>query len=158
MRAALRREADRRGIFLSDEVMDYLLTRFARDLKHLMALLDRLDEFALASKRAITVPLLRADAGRRRRRGAAHERNLCLFDLDDTLLPLDSDHAWGEFMIRARLGRRAPSSGAATMRFYADYKAGRLDIHAYIEFATAPLRDRAARRRRAPRTPASCAR
>ena len=52
MRAALRREADRRGIFLSDEVMDYLLTRFARDLKHLMALLDRLDEFSLASKRA----------------------------------------------------------------------------------------------------------
>jgi len=26
--------------------------------------------------------------------------NLCLFDLDDTLLPLDSDHAWGEFVIR----------------------------------------------------------
>jgi HAD superfamily phosphoserine phosphatase-like hydrolase len=29
-RAALRREADRRGIFLSDDVMDHLLTRFAR--------------------------------------------------------------------------------------------------------------------------------
>ena len=58
-RAALRREADRRGIFLSDEVMDYLLTRFSRDLKHLMRWLDRLDEFALAHKRAITVPLLR---------------------------------------------------------------------------------------------------
>lgn len=58
-RAALRREADRRGLFLSDDVMDYLLNRFARDLKHLMALLDRLDEFALASKRAITLPLLR---------------------------------------------------------------------------------------------------
>jgi DnaA family protein len=58
-RAALRREADRRGIFLSDEVMDYLLTRFSRDLKHLMALLDRLDEFALAERRAVTVPLLR---------------------------------------------------------------------------------------------------
>ncbi|HEV7912179.1 MAG TPA: DnaA regulatory inactivator Hda [Albitalea sp.] len=58
-RAALRREADRRGLFLSDEVMDYLLTRFSRDLKHLMDLLDRLDEFALASKRAITVPLLK---------------------------------------------------------------------------------------------------
>jgi DnaA family protein len=58
-RAALRREADRRGVFLSDEVMSYLLTRFARDLKHLMAQLDRLDAFALASKRAITVPLLR---------------------------------------------------------------------------------------------------
>jgi DnaA family protein len=58
-RAVLRREADRRGIFLSDEVMGYLLTRFSRDLKHLMALLDRLDEFALAEKRSVTVPLLR---------------------------------------------------------------------------------------------------
>ena len=59
VRAALRREADRRGVFLSDEVMDYLLTRFARDLTHLMALLDGLDSFSLANKRAITVPLLK---------------------------------------------------------------------------------------------------
>jgi DnaA-homolog protein len=59
VRATLRREADRRGIFLSDEVMDYLLTRFARDLKHLMAQLDRLDEFSLSTKRTITVPLLK---------------------------------------------------------------------------------------------------
>lgn len=58
-RAALRREADRRGIFLSDDVMDFLLTRFSRDLQHLMALLDRLDEFALSQHRAVTVPLLR---------------------------------------------------------------------------------------------------
>jgi len=58
-RAALRREADRRGIFLSDEVMDYLLTRFSRDLQHLMTLLERLDEFALSQQRAVTVPLLR---------------------------------------------------------------------------------------------------
>ena len=58
-RAALRREADRRALFFSDDVMDYLLTRFARDLKHLMGLLDRLDEFSLSTKRAITVPLLK---------------------------------------------------------------------------------------------------
>ena len=58
-RAALRREADRRGVFLSDEVMDFLLTRFKRDLKHLMGLLDRLDSFSLANKRAITVPMLK---------------------------------------------------------------------------------------------------
>ncbi|HEY0818848.1 MAG TPA: DnaA regulatory inactivator Hda [Rhizobacter sp.] len=58
-RAAMRREADRRGLFLSDDVMSYLLTRFARDLKHLMTVLDRLDEFALVHKRAITVPLLK---------------------------------------------------------------------------------------------------
>ena len=59
VRSALRREADRRGTFLSDDVMDYLLTRFARDLKHLMTQLDRLDEFSLSTKRAITVPLLK---------------------------------------------------------------------------------------------------
>ncbi len=58
-RAAMRREADRRGILLSDEVMDYLLTRFQRDLKHLMRLLDRLDDYALAQQRCVTVPLLR---------------------------------------------------------------------------------------------------
>ena len=47
--------------------MDYLLTRFARDLKHLMAQLDRLDEFSLSTKRTITVPLLKqmlAEEGR----------------------------------------------------------------------------------------------
>ena len=58
-RATLRRVADQRGIFLSDDVMDYLLTRFARDLKHLVAQLDRLDEFSLSAKRLITVPLLK---------------------------------------------------------------------------------------------------
>lgn len=58
-RAALRREADRRGLFLSDEVIDHLLHRYARDLKHLMTQLDRLDDFALVRKRALTVPLLR---------------------------------------------------------------------------------------------------
>ena len=58
-RSALRREADRRGIVLSDEVVNYLLTHFERDLKHLMNLLDRLDEFALSEHRHVTVPLLR---------------------------------------------------------------------------------------------------
>jgi len=58
-RTVLRREADRRGIFLSDEVMDHLLTRFERDLSHLMRLLDRLDHYALAQGRQVTVPLLR---------------------------------------------------------------------------------------------------
>ena len=58
-RAALRDEAARRGIDLSDDVVGYLLTRFARDLKHLMALLDRIDGFALAAARPVTVPLLK---------------------------------------------------------------------------------------------------
>lgn len=59
-RAVVRQEADRRGIFLPDEVMDYLLTHLDRDLKHLMNLLDRLDHFSLVHKRGVTLPLLRA--------------------------------------------------------------------------------------------------
>ncbi|OYV00237.1 MAG: DnaA regulatory inactivator Hda [Burkholderiales bacterium PBB5] len=58
-RAALRREADRRGILLGDDVMDYLLTRLRRDMSHLMNLLDRLDGFALAEQRAVTIPLVK---------------------------------------------------------------------------------------------------
>jgi DnaA family protein len=58
-RVALHQEARRRGIVLGDDVLDYLLTRFARDLKSLMHLLHRLDGFALAEKRAVTVPLLK---------------------------------------------------------------------------------------------------
>lgn len=59
MRQALAAEAKRRGLPLSDEVTHYLLTRFARDLKSLMALLQRLDSFSLARRRALTVPLLK---------------------------------------------------------------------------------------------------
>jgi DnaA family protein len=58
-RAVLRRDADRRGIFLSDEVMDYLLTRFPRDMAHLGRLLARLDHYGLARGRRVTVPLVR---------------------------------------------------------------------------------------------------
>ncbi len=58
-RDALHQEARRRGLVLGDEVLDYILARFARDLKSLMHLLHRLDGFALAEKRAVTVPLLK---------------------------------------------------------------------------------------------------
>ena len=60
---------------------------------------------------------------------------LALFDLDHTLLPIDSDHSWGEFTIE--LGW----TDAVTFRerndvFYAHYQAGTLDIHEYVRFAT----------------------
>ena len=58
-RAALRGEFERRGIFVADEVMDFLLNRFARDLKNQMAWLDRLDSYALSTKRAVSLALLR---------------------------------------------------------------------------------------------------
>ena len=59
-RAVLRQEADARGIFLGDEVMDYMLSRFSRDLGSLMQLLGQLDAYALQTQRAITIPLLKA--------------------------------------------------------------------------------------------------
>ncbi len=59
-RAVLRQEADSRGVFLSDEAMDFILTRFSRDLASLMQLLDQLDAYALQTKRAITIPLIKS--------------------------------------------------------------------------------------------------
>jgi len=69
--------------------------------------------------------------------------NLTLFDLDGTLLPGDSDHAFGEFVVK--LGwADARAFKARNDAFYADYLAGCLDIHAHVDFATAPWRDRSA--------------
>ncbi len=59
-RAVLRREADARGIFLGDDVMDFILARFSRDLNSLMQLLTQLDGYSLATKRAITIPLIKS--------------------------------------------------------------------------------------------------
>ena len=59
-RAVLRRAADERGVFLSDEVMDFMLNRFSRDLSSLMMLLDQLDAYALRTQRAITIPLIKS--------------------------------------------------------------------------------------------------
>ncbi len=59
-RAVLRVEADARGVFLSDEAMDFILNRFSRDLSSLMQLLDQLDGYALQTQRAITIPMIKA--------------------------------------------------------------------------------------------------
>jgi DnaA family protein len=59
-RGVLRSQADARGIFLSDEVISFVLNRFSRDLSSLMQLLDQLDGYALQTQRAVTVPLLKA--------------------------------------------------------------------------------------------------
>ena len=59
LRQALQGQAQRRGLRLGDEVLDYALRRLARDLKSLTGLLDRLDRYALQHQRPLTVPLLR---------------------------------------------------------------------------------------------------
>jgi DnaA family protein len=59
-RSVLRQQADARGIFLRDEVVDFILSRFSRDLGTLVQLLDHLDSYALQTQRAITIPLIKA--------------------------------------------------------------------------------------------------
>ena len=66
--------------------------------------------------------------------------NLCLFDLDHTLLPLDSDHEFGEFLIRIGLADpleyRRRNDG-----FYQQYVAGTLQLPEYIRFSTSVWRE-----------------
>jgi DnaA-homolog protein len=59
-RSVLRKAADARGLFLKDEVMDFMLHRFSRDLGSLMELLNMLDGYALQTQRAITIPMIKA--------------------------------------------------------------------------------------------------
>jgi HAD superfamily hydrolase (TIGR01490 family) len=66
---------------------------------------------------------------------------LTLFDLDGTLLPADSDHAFGEYLVRLGWADGA-THRARNDAFYADYLAGTLDIAAYTDFASAPWRGR----------------
>jgi HAD superfamily hydrolase (TIGR01490 family) len=68
---------------------------------------------------------------------------LALFDLDHTLLPLDSDHSWGVFT--TDMGWTDPVVfGQRNDEFYAHYQAGTLDIHDYVRFATRSARERGA--------------
>jgi len=68
---------------------------------------------------------------------------LALFDLDHTLLPIDSDYEWGEFT--QRIGWTDPAEfGRRNAEFYAHYQAGTLDVHDYVRFATEALRLRGA--------------
>ena len=64
---------------------------------------------------------------------------ITLFDLDHTLLPLDSDFAWGEFT--TALGW---TDSVEFLRrndlYYRAYQSGTLDIHDYVRFATEAVR------------------
>ncbi|WP_284616430.1 HAD family hydrolase [Aquabacterium humicola] len=67
--------------------------------------------------------------------------SLALFDLDGTLIPGDSDHAFCEFLIA--LGWvDADQFHRRNNEFFKQYQAGCLDIASYIDFATAPWRSR----------------
>lgn len=63
---------------------------------------------------------------------------LVLFDLDNTLLAGDSDYEWGQFLI-AKGAVDGPDYEAKNKAFYEAYKAGGLDIYAFLAFALNPL-------------------
>jgi HAD superfamily hydrolase (TIGR01490 family) len=67
--------------------------------------------------------------------------NLALFDLDHTLIPTDSDHEWGRFLVGLGIVD-AEEYQRENDRFYADYKAGTLDNDKFLRFALAPLAQR----------------
>ena len=64
--------------------------------------------------------------------------DLILFDLDNTLLSGDSDHSWAQFLIETGVLDGA-SYAARNDAFYAQYKAGTLNIYEFLEFQLAPL-------------------
>lgn len=67
------------------------------------------------------------------------KKHLALFDLDHTLLPIDSDYEWGEFTIR--LGWcEATEFKRRNAEYFEHYRAGTLDIHEYVRFATEAIR------------------
>lgn len=59
-RALLQQAAAQRGLALGEGVTDYVLTRFSRDMGSLMRLLERLDRYSLQTRRAVTIPLIKA--------------------------------------------------------------------------------------------------
>lgn len=63
---------------------------------------------------------------------------LALFDLDNTLLAGDSDFQWGQFLIEEGVLNREVHE-SRNLQFYEDYKQGKLDIHAFLEFQLKPL-------------------
>ena len=63
---------------------------------------------------------------------------LALFDLDETLIAIDSDHEWGNFI----MGKGLVNESAYRLRnekFFSDYKKGTLDINAYLAFTCSIL-------------------
>lgn len=70
-------------------------------------------------------------------------KKIALFDLDHTLIPIDSDYEWGEFTI-AMGWCDATEFKRRNAEFFEQYRAGVLDIHDYVRFATQAIRDQGA--------------
>ncbi len=65
-------------------------------------------------------------------------KTLALFDLDNTLLPIDSDYEWGQFLVRIGAVDRALAE-KRNAEFFAQYQAGTLDAAEFLAFALGTL-------------------
>ncbi len=65
--------------------------------------------------------------------------NLALFDLDHTLIPIDSDYEWGQFLCRVGAVDKEAFT-ARNQAFYHQYQQGALDPVEYLEFAFGTLK------------------
>ena len=65
-------------------------------------------------------------------------KNLAIFDLDNTLINIDSGHAWSAFLIK-KMPDDAAQTEAQNEKFYRNYQNGCLDIDTFCKFHLAPL-------------------
>lgn len=63
---------------------------------------------------------------------------LAIFDLDNTLIAGDSDHAWGEFLVEKGVVDPIEYQQKNNY-FYQQYQLGQMDIYEYVNFAFLPL-------------------
>ena len=66
--------------------------------------------------------------------------NLIIFDLDETLINVDSDVEWGRYLIKKNLVH-SNEWESKNEKFYLQYKNGTLDINEYLKFSCEPLKN-----------------
>lgn len=130
---ALTQEAARRSIKLAPDVIPYLINHYTRDMHSLLVAFNTLDRYALQTKRLITRPLL-IDLFKKN----IMTDTLALFDLDNTLLPIDSDYEWGEFMVRIGAVDKDYYE-KKNQEFFLQYQNGTLDPAEFLAFVLGTL-------------------
>jgi HAD superfamily hydrolase (TIGR01490 family) len=65
--------------------------------------------------------------------------NLALFDLDNTLIPSDSDHLWTEFLVENKIISKLNTE--ISDRFFAEYSNGTLNLEEFLHYQLQPLKE-----------------